>query len=241
MHWLRKTVIVAVSIPAVVAPACGGGGESTSRKQAPGTIDPADYAANVDHPLFPLSSVRLMIFKGTERDPDTGKTIETRAVSRVLRKSGRVAGVPVAVVDVKEYEDGELVEHTTDYYAQHRDVSVRYFGERVDDYEGGKIAGHEGQWIAGERRANPGLFVPAKPTLGQVSEQERAPGVAEDRSTVVAVARDVTTRAGRFADCIKTKDFSPLDKRTAFKYYCPGVGIVREDEAGGRLQLVRYR
>ncbi len=189
----------------------------------------------VDNPLFPLASLRATLFEGTEEDA------EIRSQSRVLERTGRVAGVPVTVVDVREYEDGELVEHTRDYYAQHADGGVRYMGETVDDIEDGKVVGHEGQWLAGRGNAKPGLFMPADPRVGDAFEQERAPGVAEDRSEVVAVGLKVTTPAGRFDDCIKTKDFAPLDKATEFKYYCAGVGLVREQFPEGRLDLVGYR
>jgi hypothetical protein len=197
-------------------------------------IDPTPFRAKVDHPLVPLSSVRLTVMEGHE-----GGT-QTRVVSRVLRKTERVAGVRVAVVDVKEYEDGELVEHTLDYFAQHRNGSVWYFGERVYDYKDGKIVGRHGQWLAGQGNAKPGLFMPAKPRVGLTFQQERAPGVAEDRSTIVAVGVRVKTAAGAFRNCIKTRDVAPLDNVTEFKYYCAGVGLVREEPPGGRLDLIRY-
>jgi len=82
--------------------------------------------------------------------------------------------------------------------------------------------------------------MPADPQVGDEFEQERAPGVAEDRSTVVAVGLEVTTEAGTFSDCIKTRDFAPLDNVTEFKYYCPDVGLVREEPRGGRLDLVSF-
>jgi hypothetical protein len=193
------------------------------------------YTAKVDHPLVPLTTVRHTVFTGFEGDT------RTRVVSRVLKKTRRVAGVRVAIVKVLEYEDGELVERTRDYYAQDRKGRVWYFGETVDDIENGKVVGHEGQWFAGKNGAKPGLFMPAKPTVGKVFEQERAPGVAEDRSKVVKVGLNVTTAAGQFDECIKTRDFAPLDRSTEFKFYCAGVGLVREKPADGRLDLVRYR
>ena len=192
------------------------------------------YTAKVDHPLVPLTTVRRTVFKGREGDT------KLRVVSRVLKRTRRVAGVRVAIVGVREFEDGELVEHTADYYAQDGKGRVWYFGERVDDIEDGKVVGHEGQWLAGKKGAKPGLFMPAEPEVGKRFQQERAPGVAEDRSRVVAVGRAVTTPAGRFGDCIKTRDFAPLDKATEFKFYCAGVGLVREKPADGRLDLVRY-
>ncbi len=83
--------------------------------------------------------------------------------------------------------------------------------------------------------------MPAEPKVGLTFEQERAPGVAEDRSTVVAVGVDVTTPAGELTDCIKTEDVAPLDKITEFKFYCPEVGLVREERESVRFDLVRYR
>lgn len=225
----------------VVISACGGNGASESGGQAPRPVNPADYRAEVDNPLVPLSSIRLTVFEGSERDPETGEVLRIRVEARVLERTEIVAGVRVAVVEVKDYEDGELVEHTLDYYAQHRDGSVWYFGERVDEYEGGEVVGHKGQWLAGQGKARPGLFMPAEPEVGHAFEQERAPGVAEDQSTVVAVGLEVTTPAGTFSDCIKTRDFAPLDKVTEFKHYCPGVGLVREEPPEGRVDLVRYR
>lgn len=200
----------------------------------------AEYSADVDHPLVPLSSVPLTVFEGFERDPDNGEKIKVRVVSRVLDKTERIAGAEVAVVEVKDYEEGELVERTLDYYAQDQGGSVWYFGERVDDIEKGKVVGHEGQWLAGEGNAKPGIFMPAEPKLGDAFEQERAPGVAEDRSKVVDAGLEVTTPAGKFSDCIKTKDYAPLDKETEYKYYCPDVGLVREEPPGGRIDLIRY-
>jgi hypothetical protein len=216
---------------------CGDDDEESERSAvaAGPALDSSQFSATVDNSLFPLATIRATLFEGTEGDA------EIRSESRVLERTGRVSGVPVTVVDVREYEDGELVEHTRDYYAQHTDGGVRYMGEAVDDIEDGKVVGHEGQWLAGKGNAKPGVFMPADPKVGDAFKQERAPGVAEDRSEVVAVGLNVTTPAGRFDDCIKTKDFAPLDKNTEFKYYCAGVGLVREQFAEGRLDLVRYR
>jgi hypothetical protein len=227
-------IVLAVLVVLVVGGvvwACGGDAEPEG----------AAFSSTVDHRFVPLASVRVTVFEGSERDPATGETTRLRIESRVLPTTERVAGVPVAVVDVKEYEDGALVEHTFDYFAQRSDGSVWYFGERVDDYEGGKVVGHAGEWLAGRGRAKPGLFMPARPSVGQTFEQERAPGVAEDRSTVVALLARVSTPAGTFANCIKTEDVAPLDGMTEFKHYCAGIGLVRERSPHGRLDLVRYR
>ena len=223
----------------VVLGACGGGGEDAAQT-TPAAINPADFQATIDNPLFPLSSLAPKVFEGEEPDPDTGELIQTRLESTVLPDTDTVAGVEVLVLEEKDYENGELVERTLDYFAQHKDGSVWYFGERVDGYEGGKVVGHEGQWLAGEGDNQPGIYMPAQPSVGMTFEQEKAPGVAEDRSKVVATDQTVTTPAGAFSGCIKTEDFSPLDNMAEQKFYCPDVGLVREEPPGGHLDLVSY-
>jgi hypothetical protein len=225
----RGTLLVAGLLLVVLSgAACRDGTTKQSAPAAEGAVNPADFSAKVDHPLLSLVSVRSQTFEGTERDPKGGETIKTRMEKQVLDQPEKVAGVEVTALEVKEYEDGELVERTLDYFAQHRDGSVWYFGERIDDYEDGKVTGHEGQWLAGEGNARPGLYLPADPVVGQEFAQEQVPGVAEDRSTILAVGAEVTTPAGRFTGCIRVKDYAPLTKTEEFKFYCPKVGIVRE-------------
>ena len=201
-------------------------------------INPADFQTKVDNPLFPLSSLGPTVFEGEENDPDTGALIKTRVESTVLPTTDTVAGVEVTVVNEKDYEDGELVESTLDYFAQHRNGDVYYFGERVDIYEGGEIVGHQGQWLAGEGRNEPGVAMPAHPTVGQKFNQENAPGIAEDQLTVLSLTESVTVPAGSFSACLKVADFNPLDDATEHKWFCPGVGMVHEEFPEGHLDLV---
>ena len=236
---VRAARTCALALLVLSAAGCGGEDEAAP-EQTQTAAGAAAYSAEVDHPLVPLAQVRETLFEGSETDSVSGESIETRAEKRVLAKTAVVGGITVSVVEVKEYEDGELVERTLDYYAQRPDGSVWYVGEKVDDYEDGEIVGHEGAWQAGKDDAKPGLFMPAEPKVGQSFEQERAPGVAEDRSKVIAVGVDVTTPAGSFSDCIRTEDFAPLDDITETKHYCPGVGLVREEGPGARLELVSY-
>ena len=225
------------TVGVLILGACGGGGEDAAQT-TPAAINPADFQATIDNQWYPLSSLGPRVYEGEEPDPDTGEVVETRLESTVLPETDVVAGVEVLVLEEKNYEDGELVEDTLDYFAQHKDGSVYYFGERVDDYEGGQVVGHGGAWLAGEGKNQPGVFMPADPVVGTEFEQEKAPGIAEDRTKVIAVDQTVTTPAGTFSGCIKTEDFSPLDNVTEHKYYCPGDGFVREEPESGFLELV---
>jgi hypothetical protein len=209
----------------------------TSAATATDGIDPADFSSTVDNEYFPLEPGAEFVYEGSETDPDTGETIALRVEARVLDETETVAGVEVRVVEVMEFEDGELVESTLDYYAQHHDGTVYYMGEHVDDYEDGEVVGHSGQWLAGEGDALPGVFMPATPALGDVFEQERAPGIAEDRSTVVSVDDTVTVAAGSFEGCLRTEDEDPLGGSREFKQYCRGVGLIREEAEDGSSTL----
>ena len=71
--------------------------------------------------------------------------------------------------------------------------------------------------------------------------QEYYPGEAEDLAEVVATGETVSVPAGDFTGCVKTKDRSALDlEYVAFKYYCPNVGLVLEEEDGERVELIAY-
>jgi len=161
--------------------------------------------------------------------------------SRLLERMKVVAGVEAAVVEVGDFEDGELVEHTFDYYAQREDGTVLYMGEHVNDIENGDVVGHEGQWLAGRKGANPGIFMPADPEVGDTFQQGARAGRGggplqggEGRSARED-ARGVLLRVHQ------GEDFAPLDKLPEFKYYCPDVDLVREDITGGEVVLARYR
>ncbi len=235
----RMILITVGALFAAVATACSGGGDATGPLA---TLNPADFHARIDNPLFPLSGLGPKVFEGEERDPETGDVLKTRLESTVLDKTEVVAGVDVTVLEEKAYQNGELIEVALDYFAQHRDGSVYYFGERVDNYEDGKIANHDGQWLSGDGDNLPGIIMAAQPVAGQVLEQEHAPGIAEDKSQMVALDQAVTTPAGAFHGCLKTDDYSNLDDPVVheFKYFCPGVGLVREEPPEGTLDLMSY-
>jgi hypothetical protein len=67
-------------------------------------------------------------------------------------------------------------------------------------------------------------------------QQEVAPGVAEDRATIVDVGRSVTTPAGTFTDTIRVRDFNPLDGSRGFKTYARNVGLIHD----GPLVLLNF-
>ena len=241
-RWLA-TAVLALGLALLVA--CGGddegdggdggGGDETATAAA---LNPEDFQATVDNRFLPLRPGTKLLYEGEEQDPDTGETVKIRVESTVLEETDTIAGVEVTVVQVMDFEYDELVESTLDHYAQHKDGTVYYMGERVDDYEDGEVVGHGGQWIAGEDGAQAGIFMPADPQVGDEFEQERAPGVAEDQSTIIAVDESVETPAESFSGCVKTEDFDPIGGGKETKFYCPEVGLVREEAGDTFAELV---
>jgi hypothetical protein len=243
---LRRAAALGLVALAFTASACGGGNESGgegsagANGEAGAAPDPGDCTADVDHALVPLSSIRQKIFQGSEKNPETGETILTRSEQRVLDESETIADYPVTAVESSGFEDGELVEKTVAYYTQCGDGSVWFVGEKLDEIEDGEVAASE-EWEAGQDGAEAGLLMPADPKVGETFEPERVPGVSEARAKVVEVGVAVRIAAGRFNDCIKTEDFSPLDDVTELKFHCPRVGTVREQAEGLNFDLLRYQ
>jgi hypothetical protein len=201
-------------------------------------FEPSLFTAEVTNPYFPLPVGTMRVYEGQETDPESSETHEFRIEERVLAEPFEVMGVPVTVLEVTEYEDGELIEVTRDYHAQHEDGSVWYFGEHVDNFEDGVLVDHDGTWIAGEGENLPSLFIPAEPKVFDTMLQERAPGEAEDISTVVEIGLSISVPAGAYEGCIKTVDINPLEVTSEWKHYCPGAGLVREENADGVTELV---
>ena len=136
-----------------------------------------------------------------------------------------------------------VVEVALDYFAQHKDGTVYYFGEDVINYVDGVPDNTDGSWLAGEDGAEPGIVMPADPAVGDEFAQENAPGIAEDRAKIVASGVTVTTPAGTFGGCIETQDWNPLepDAPVEHKFYCPDIGLAREEGNGTSfIELIEF-
>lgn len=190
------------------------------------------------NPFFSLKPRYQVVLEGEEEDD--GETVEVKAEITVLRKtrritfesaSGKTISLRARVIKEREWEDGELIEESFNWFARCVETGdIYYFGEDVDIYEDGEIVSHDGAWLAGEDGAIPGIIMPGTFLLGSKYFQEVAPGVALDRARHVDMGLEVTTPAGTFTDCVAVLDSTPLDPDAEdLKFYCPGVGIAVDD------------
>jgi hypothetical protein len=155
----------------------------------------------------------------------------------VLEETRAVDGVETRIVEERESKDGRLVEVSRNFFAFNTaDRGIYYFGEDVDIYKDGRIAGHEGAWESGRDGARFGLMMPDRPAVGARFYQEVAPGLAMDRAEIVGLDATLKTPAGEFRGCLKVAETTPLEPGKEYKIYAPGVGLIQDSS----LLLTEY-
>ncbi len=191
-------------------------------------FDPGDFVPGVDNRYFALRPGTRFIYVGTE----DGKA--ERVITDVTHLEKTILGVKVVTVLDRVFLAGELKEKTFDWYAQDEDGNVWYFGEDTKAYEHGKVVSTAGSFEAGKNGARAGIIMLAHPHVGDSYRQEFARGVAEDKARVVSLSTDVSVPYGRFHNCLKIAETTPLEPGAkGIKLHCRGVGLVKEDDVSG--------
>lgn len=200
-------------------------------------INPEDFVEVIDNTYFPLIPGTTFVYEGEGEDGE-----DIRNEVSVTRETRVVMGVTTTVVLDKEWEDDELIEETLDWYAQDKDGNIWYFGEDAKEYEDGKLVSTAGSWEAGVGGAQPGILIKGDPQVGDVYRQEYLEGEAEDMAEVISLDESVTVAYGSYDNCLKTKEWNPLEPDSEEnKYYAPGVGLLLEMQIKGgeeKLELV---
>jgi hypothetical protein len=192
-------------------------------------VEPANFVRVIDNKYYPLMPGTKWTYEGTEDgEKQTNEVIVTNQTKIIL-------GVTTTVIlDRVLDEDNKLVEETYDWYAQDKDGNVWYFGEDAKDYENGKVISTAGSWEAGKDGALPGIIMKESPKIGELWRQEYLKGEAEDMAQVLAISESITVPSGTYKDCIKTKDWTPLEPDVEEnKYYCPNIGVVSSETVKG--------
>ncbi len=200
-------------------------------------IHPADFSTEISNKYFALPVGKKLTYETTVQ----GKVTE-RIEIEILPETMTIEGVQTVVYLDKEYKNGQLVEETRDYLAQHKNGDVWYFGEDVDNYWNGILVNHSGSFRHGKDGAKAGIWMKAEQRVGDSYRQEFYVGHAEDIRDTVAIGETVSTKSGTYTDCVRVYDWTPLEKNAReHKYYCPQVGalVLTEDlETGSRSELV---
>jgi hypothetical protein len=203
--------------------------------------DTNSFTTDINNPYFPLGVGQQWVFSGVDEEQTVGLQITVLEDTQDLFSRS----VTTRVVEEREWVDtdadgrvdrGEpLIEVSRNYFAQTQDGTVCYFGEAVEIYEDGMVVSDEGSWLADDEGNAPGIFMPAQPKSGMSFAQEVAPGVAEDRATIVGTGT-ITVPFGTFNDTIRVREVNPLDGDKGYKIYALGVGLIQD----GPVSLIRH-
>ncbi len=193
-------------------------------------IDAPNFVASIDHPFLTLAPGRVWIYAGQNEEGET-VTIEVE----VTHEKKTILGVATTVVREREWEDGELVEETLDWFAQDRQGQVWYFGEDSKEIADGAVVSTAGSWQAGVNGAQPGIVMKAQPQPGDRYRQEFLKGEAEDMGEVLSLDDSVTIGLGTYARCLCIKEWSPLEPAVVeYKFYSRTVGnLILEKKVAG--------
>ncbi len=178
---------------------------------------------SITNPLFPISALAQVLQLGADKDGSLRHEITLLPKSRTIEWRGQK--VETLMSQFVAYQNGRILEVAVDYFAQAVDGSVWYFGEKVDNYDDGFIADHEGSWLAG-RDGPPGMIMPADPKVGDVYRPENIPGLVFEEVTVKAVNLTVDGPRGPVEGAIRVQE-RLQDGSTEAKFFAPGYGEFR--------------
>jgi len=222
----------------------------------------------IDNDFLPMEVGTVQIYKAEGADGCEVNVVTVTNSTKTITIAGNDP-IEVRVVEDLAYEDDEcngadpdeLVEKTFDWFGQDDANNVWYFGEETFNCEPNPTPPPavvctlgDGSWEAGQdiagvgHIAEPGIIMLADPDNGDQYHQEFYKGFAEDQAKVtglsvkVILEREDAIELAPDANCIKTKEWSPLSPgHTEQKYYCEDIGLVAVDEHHGkelRFELV---
>src|SRR5262249_26854457 len=221
---------------AAIAVAVGLFSGSAAAQGAVGKPAPAPKASHfgkrssrITNSWFPLLRGSVYVYDG-QKD---GR--QARDVMTVTRRTKLIAGIRAAAVADRLFLNGVLAERTTDWYAQDKRDNVWYLGEKTAELNAkGKVTSTEGSFLNGRDGAKGGIFMPAKPQVGQAFQQESFKGQAEDRFRILDLATSITTPAVSSQNAMLTEETTPLEPGVIdHKYYVQGIGTVKEQQVAG--------
>src|SRR4051794_39023582 len=182
----KRTLHLVTIASAVVAALAVGAAALAAGKRGPAGTRPlppaSDFSSHVDNPWFPLKPGTRYVYTGV-KDGQPSRDVVT-----VTHRTRTIEGAACVVVHDRLYLRGRLGERTTDWYSQDKHGNVWYFGENTAELDKrGRVTSTSGTWTAGVNGAQPGIYMPADPRVGQAGRQEVYKGQAEDHFKVIGL------------------------------------------------------
>jgi hypothetical protein len=189
---------------------------------------PDNFVSVIDNAYLPWIPGTVFRYVGS-KDGEVQKTVVT-----VTSETKVILGINTTVVHDNVYAQGQLVEQTSDWYAQDKDGNVWYMGEDSKELKNGHVISTEGSWEAGKDGAQAGIIAEAHPRPGDTYSQECAPGVAQDAAQLINLNATITVPAGTYQHVLVTREWTPLEPTVLEnKWYGQGVGNVKAQDVRG--------
>jgi hypothetical protein len=238
-------LIFVLSITVVIVIGFSAGAAQADPFVAP-TFGDATFSnpTDITNPFLTLEPETAFCYEAETEDGTEKNEVTVTTCDQVT-----IAGVDVIVVRDAVRLEGDLTEDTFDFYAQDDAGNVWYLGEASAECESGNT---EGSWITGlpnpddpgdPERGEAGIVMLAAPVPGNAYRQEFLENVAEDMAKVqrlnakVSVQYDPDVCKNEGNDCLKTKEWTPLERGAIeFKYFDPDPnigGLVLTEELQG--------
>ena len=249
---MRKTLslLAATAVVAGVGSQVSAAGSQSSALQSPALQSPAlqspalpspgSFVSRIDNPWFPLKPGTINVYRGSSDGQPA------RDVFTVTHKTKTIQGIRATVIDDRVYIKGRLEERTIDWYAQDKAGNVWYLGEKTATLDAnGKVKSTNGTWMTGIDGARPGIFMPARPRVGQSGRQEYYKGHAQDQFKILSLSARVHTPGASSRHGMLSQETTPLEPGVLdHKVYVRGIGTVTEETVKGgkeRYELVSVR
>ena len=197
-------------------------------------INPADFSSVIDNPWLPMKPGSVYKYRNNLDGAEVTITVTNDKI--------KLMGVNCLIIHDVNRVDGVIEEDTLDYFAQHKDGSVWYFGEDTVSYDNG-VASTKGSWRAGLNGAKPGIVMFAAPAVGKTYRQEFFLGEAEDVAHGSAINQHAKVPFGTFNNAYVTNDYTAIEPgKVENKYYVRNIGnvLVVNPATGEREALVSF-
>jgi hypothetical protein len=255
MTLRRPGAWLAVALAAALAAGCSGTGPGGSAPAAPttgtavtaasacveneqgtGCLPIAPDSARVDrakprfsdptritNARFPVGELTQVLQLGHEGSQPLRVEVTRLPTTRTFTWDGQ--RVETVASQFTAFLGGRIREIAIDYFAQADDGSVWYFGEDVANYEEGRVADHDGSWLAGED-GPAGMIMPGQPKVGDVYRSENIPGMVFEQDTVKATGETVPGPLGPVGNVALVQELL-MDGTIEEKAFAPGYGEFR--------------
>jgi len=180
---------------------------------------------------FPVGELTQVLQLGHEGSQPLRVEVTRLPTTRTFTWGGQ--RVETVASQFSAFLGGRIREVAIDYFAQADDGSVWYFGEDVANYEDGRVADHDGSWLAGVD-GPAGMIMPGQPRVGDVYRSENIPGMVFEQDTVKATGETVAGPRGPVGDVAMVQELL-MDGTIEEKAFAPGYGEFR---AQARDELV---